>query len=30
MTGLIQEFNRSSNDTVLSESEYLDIVATRR
>jgi ubiquinone/menaquinone biosynthesis C-methylase UbiE len=30
MTALIQEFNRSSNDTVLSESEYLDIVATRR
>jgi len=30
MTALIQEFNRSCNDTVLSESEYLDIVATRR
>ena len=30
MTGLIQEFNRSANETVLSESEYLDIVATRR
>jgi SAM-dependent methyltransferase len=30
MTELIQEHNGASNGTVLSESEYLDIVATRR
>jgi ubiquinone/menaquinone biosynthesis C-methylase UbiE len=30
MTDLIQSFNRSPNDTILSESEYLDIVAIRR
>jgi SAM-dependent methyltransferase len=30
MTELMQEHNRSSNGTALGESEYLDIVATRR
>ena len=30
MTGLIREFNRSNNSTILSESEYLDVVVTRR
>ena len=30
MTDLVTEFNRSNNSTMLSESEYLDIVATRR
>ncbi len=30
MIGLIREFNRSRNSTILSESEYLDIVAIRR
>jgi hypothetical protein len=30
MARLVREFNRSSNDTELAESEYLDIVATRR
>lgn len=30
MTGLIRSFNRSPNATILSESEYLDIVAIRR
>jgi len=29
MTGLIQEFNRSPNSTILSNSEYLGVVATR-
>lgn len=29
MTGLVLEFNRSPNATILSESEYLEIVATR-
>ena len=29
MTGLIQEFNRSPNSTLLSNSEYLGVVATR-
>ena len=30
MTELMQEYNRSPNNTALGESEYLDIVATRR
>jgi len=30
MNDLVREFNRSNNSTILSESEYLDIVATRR
>jgi ubiquinone/menaquinone biosynthesis C-methylase UbiE len=30
MNDLIQDHNRSSNDTVLAESEYLEVVATRR
>lgn len=30
MIGLIREFNRSPNSTILSESEYLDVVAIRR
>jgi len=30
MTDLVRDFNRSNNSTILSESEYLDIVATRR
>jgi len=30
MTGLIQEFNRSPNSTILSDSEYLDVVGVRR
>ena len=30
MRGLIQEYNRSPNSTVLSESEYIEVVATRR
>ena len=30
MTQLIKEFNRASNDTTLGESQYLDVVATRR
>ena len=30
MTDLVRYFNRFSNSTILSESEYLDIVATRR
>lgn len=30
MANLVTEFNRSPNSTILSESEYLDIVATRR
>ncbi len=30
MAQLVREFNRASNDTALAESEYLDIVATRR
>lgn len=30
MADLISEYNRATNGTVLSESEYLDVVATRR
>ena len=30
ITDLVRDFNRSNNSTILSESEYLDIVATRR
>jgi len=30
MADLIREHNRAANGTVLSESEYLDVVATRR
>lgn len=30
MTDLMREHNRSSNGTALGESEYLDVVATRR
>ena len=30
MTELMREHNRSSNGTALGESEYLDVVATRR
>lgn len=30
MRDLIQEYNRSPNGTVLSESEYIEVVATRR
>jgi hypothetical protein len=30
MAELIEQHNRSSNGTALGESEYLDIVATRR
>ena len=30
MAHLMQEFNRASNGTALGESEYLDVVATRR
>jgi ubiquinone/menaquinone biosynthesis C-methylase UbiE len=30
MSALIQEYNRSPNGTVLSESEYIEVVATRR
>jgi hypothetical protein len=30
MRDLLQEYNRSPNGTVLSESEYIEVVATRR